>query len=178
MTKLVVLGILKRKPLHGYEIKRIIQEEMGDWTNIAFGSIYFALQQLSKEGCIKPSGPEKQDSRPAKIVYEITPQGEKEFMALLSDVWKKHERQYFALDLGLFFSSYLKKADREKYLKKEQSVIKAAYRHVKKHWKEEGERVHFTLETDAIFSHTLHHLKAEYAWLKDLLGKMKTDKKS
>lgn len=38
MTELAVLGILIRGPLHGYEIKQIIQREMGDWTNIAFGS--------------------------------------------------------------------------------------------------------------------------------------------
>jgi DNA-binding PadR family transcriptional regulator len=173
MTKLVVLGILKRRPLHGYEIKRIIQQEMGDWTNIAFGSIYFALQQLTKEGCIKQSDPEKQDARPAKINYAITAQGEKEFLELLSGVWKNHERQYFALDLGLFFANFLKKADREKYLKKQLAVIKAAYRHVKKHRQEEMANHHFPLETDAIFLHTLHHMKAEYAWLKELLEKMK-----
>jgi DNA-binding PadR family transcriptional regulator len=173
MTKLVVLGILKRKPLHGYEIKRIIQEEMGDWTNIAFGSIYFALQQLTKDGCIKPSGPEKQNARPAKIVYEITPQGEKEFLALLDDVWKTHERQYYALDMALFFAPYVKKTDREKYLRQQLAVIKHAYSHVKKHREEEMAASHFPLETDAIFNHTLHHMKAEYSWLRWLLEKMR-----
>jgi DNA-binding PadR family transcriptional regulator len=177
MTKLVVLGILKRQPLHGYELKRIIQQEMGDWTNIAFGSIYFALQQLTKEGCIKPSDPEKQDARPAKIIYEITPLGEKEFLELLSGVWKNHERQYFALDLGLFFANFLKKADREKYLRKQLAVIKEAYRHVKKHREAEVAGQHFPLETDAIFLHTLHHMKAEYSWLQGLLGKMEKQTK-
>jgi DNA-binding PadR family transcriptional regulator len=43
-TRLVILGLLRERSLHGYEIKHIIQDHMGDWTSIAFGSIYFALK--------------------------------------------------------------------------------------------------------------------------------------
>ena len=38
-TRLVILGFLRRAPLYGYQIKRMIEQIMGDWTNIAFGSI-------------------------------------------------------------------------------------------------------------------------------------------
>ena len=46
----VILGLLRQKPLYGYELKQIIEEYMGDWTDIKFGSIYFALSRLNDEG--------------------------------------------------------------------------------------------------------------------------------
>jgi Fe2+ or Zn2+ uptake regulation protein len=52
-VKLVILGLLRERPLYGYEIKQIIEEHMGDWTSIAFGSIYFALDKLAKEGFVE-----------------------------------------------------------------------------------------------------------------------------
>ena len=47
-VRLVLLGLLHERPLYGYEIKQIIEEHMGDWTSIAFGSIYFALDKLAE----------------------------------------------------------------------------------------------------------------------------------
>jgi len=172
MTKLVVLGILKRKPHHGYEIKSIIQKEMGDWTNIAFGSIYFALAQLAKEGFVSQGKPFKSASRPARIMYEITEKGEKEFMSRLVDVWKKHEHQYFPIDIGLFFSNFIKIEEMKKYLKKQMLIIRMALAHVKKHQDEELKRENVPPIAEAIFSHTLHHMRAEYHWLKEVSGKI------
>ncbi len=48
-TRLVILGFLRERSLHGYEIKQLIEDRMGDWTSIAFGSIYFALSKLAEE---------------------------------------------------------------------------------------------------------------------------------
>jgi len=49
-TRLVILGLLRERPLYGYEIKHVIEDHMGDWTSIAFGSIYFALGKLTEIG--------------------------------------------------------------------------------------------------------------------------------
>jgi DNA-binding PadR family transcriptional regulator len=43
----------RNRPLHGYELKHIVEQHMGDWTNIAFGSIFFALGKLAEEGYIE-----------------------------------------------------------------------------------------------------------------------------
>jgi DNA-binding PadR family transcriptional regulator len=75
-VKLVILGFLKRKALYGYEIKQMVEREMGDWTNIAFGSIYFALSKLTKEGFITQKETQKRDYRPSRIIYQITEKGE------------------------------------------------------------------------------------------------------
>lgn len=172
MTKLVVLGFLKRKPLYGYEIKQLIEKEMGDWTNIAFGSIYFALSQLNKEGYIKQISTERQESRPAKIIYEITEKGEKEFTKLLLAVWKKNERHYFLIDIAFFFFNFIPKAKIKKYLRKKLFILKMALRHLKQHKKEEYSKKHLPAFAEAIFDHSLYYMKAEYLWLKDVMQKM------
>ena len=108
-TKLVILGLLQDKPLHGYELKHIIEEHMGDWTNIAFGSIYFALNKLDEEGFIERISQEKIGNRPSRSIYKISSKGKTEFFSLLRETWQKYERQFFSLDIALSFSKYLSK---------------------------------------------------------------------
>ena len=59
-TRLVILGFLRGRPLYGYEIKQMIEHVMGDWTNIAFGSIYFALKKLTEDGFIEKAATEQE----------------------------------------------------------------------------------------------------------------------
>ena len=74
-TRLVILGLLRERPLYGYEIKHIIEDHMGDWTNIAFGSIYFALKKLAEEGFVERAAVEREGNRPSRTVYQLTPAG-------------------------------------------------------------------------------------------------------
>ena len=102
-TRVVILGLLPRKPLHGYEIKQIIESHMGDWTSIAFGSIYFALDKLSDEGLVERASVEQHGNRPSRSIFRITGKGREEFLRLLRKTWNEVERSYFDLDIGLFF---------------------------------------------------------------------------
>jgi hypothetical protein len=77
-VKAVILGLLKSALLHGYEIKRIIEHEMGDWTDIAFGSIHFALDALAKDGFVLAEVEKSERRRQSRIVYRITGTGEEE----------------------------------------------------------------------------------------------------
>ncbi|NLZ13794.1 MAG: PadR family transcriptional regulator, partial [Thermotogaceae bacterium] len=83
--RLVILGLLQRRPMHGYEIKQEIERGMGDWTDIAFGSIYFAISKLAEEQSISESGKEKVGNRPSRIIYTITEKGRQEFIRILRD---------------------------------------------------------------------------------------------
>ena len=122
-TRLVILGLLREQPLHGYEIKHIIEEHMGDWTSIAFGSIYFALGKLSEEGLIKMVATEKTGNRPSRSIYQITEAGRAEFLRLLREVWNEPERQYFAIDVGLAFMNALPAEEIKGYLQKPRGTI-------------------------------------------------------
>src|SRR5271157_1869296 len=103
-TRLVILGLLKDKPLYGYELKRIIEENMGDWTNIAFGSIYFALKKLKDEGLVFIEKEQAVGNRPSRYIYRITGRGKECFLSLLRQTWQAYEREYFSLDAALAFT--------------------------------------------------------------------------
>lgn len=87
MARLMVLGLLKRKPMHGYEMQQALQQSKADqWTDILPGSIYYALKQMQKEGLVQVRAHESTGHR-TKAVYEITEAGVKEFHSLLKEAW-------------------------------------------------------------------------------------------
>jgi DNA-binding PadR family transcriptional regulator len=52
VLELPILGLLKDGPLHGYELKKRLDETLGLW-GVSFGSLYPALARLEREGAIE-----------------------------------------------------------------------------------------------------------------------------
>ena len=83
MTRLMVLGLLKLKPMSGYEIQQILLKSHSDeWAGILPGSIYHALKKMEKEQLVEIDSIEQTGNR-SKAIYKITEQGEAAFNDLL-----------------------------------------------------------------------------------------------
>jgi DNA-binding PadR family transcriptional regulator len=173
-TRLVILGLLQDQPLYGYEIKQLIEEHMNDWTSIAFGSIYFALDKLSEEGLIEKVATEQPGNRPSRSVYQITENGRQEFFLLLRGTWSEIERSYFSLDIGLFFMSALPMEEIKGYLKKRIDKLAEMLKYLEGHENEQMQDEHVPPVARAIFSHSLAHLKAELSWTQDVIRKVES----
>jgi DNA-binding PadR family transcriptional regulator len=172
-TRLVILGFLRGRPFYGYEIKHMIEQIMGDWTNIAFGSIYFALRKLSEEGFIEKVGTEQEGSRPSRTVYQITDAGRGEFLRLLREVWGDVEQHYFTFDIGLSFISALPIAEVKGHLRKRVKHLEHIVQHLDAHQAEQLANEHVPPHlTAAVFDHHRVHLNAELDWTRDLLAKV------
>lgn len=92
MVRLWILGLLKKRPMHGYEIKQFLEISRSDqWAGILVGSIYHAIKKLESEGQIAKKAVEHAGNR-ARAVYEITPEGEEEFRRLLQEAWRTTSR--------------------------------------------------------------------------------------
>ncbi len=167
-TKLVILGLLQERPLHGYELKQIIEEHMGDWTNIAFGSIYFALNNLREVGFVEMVTEEKVGNRPSRSVYRITKKGKSEILSLMREIWQKTDRLYFQLDIALAFSGVLSVEEIKGFLKKRIDYLEESLRKLKKHEESQLAIPEVPKTASAIFRHTEYHLQAELSWLKEL----------
>ena len=168
-TRLVILGFLRERPLYGYEIKHIIEDHMGDWTNIAFGSIYFALAKLAEEGFIEKVATEQEGSRPSRSIYQITEAGQAEFMRLLREVWGEVERHYFSIDIGLFFMAALPAEEMIHYLRQRVAQLEAILQHLNDHQAEQLSREGVPALAAAIFDHSRVHFQAELTWTQGLL---------
>ena len=171
-TRLVILGILRRQPLHGYEIKHIIEEEMGDWTTIAFGSIYFALDKLAEEGLIKKVATRQEGNRPSRSIYQITDAGKAEFLRLLREVWQNVERQYYAIDVGLGFMDALPAKEIKGYLRQRVAHLEAGLEYLNAHQQEQLARPEVPSVAAVVFDHSRTQAEAELAWTRALLAKV------
>lgn len=102
MTNLIVLGLLRQKPMHGYEIQQLIQlSRMDDWANLLSGSIYYALNKLEQEGLIRADAEERTGNRIRKI-YAITEEGEQRFGEMVRETLRSNPHSVKSdLALGL-----------------------------------------------------------------------------
>jgi DNA-binding PadR family transcriptional regulator len=169
-AKLVILGLLHEKPLYGYEIKQIIEEHMGDWTSIAFGSIYFALDKLSEEKFIEITTTEQAGNRPSRSVYQITPSGEEEFLRLLRAGWQNMEQQYYDLDICIFFLNRLSLSEVKEYLRARIARLEQTLAHLQMHEAEQMRNPHVPPQARVIFNHSRVHIQSEFEWTKDFLA--------
>jgi len=106
--ELLFLGLLMEGPKHGYEIKRIIEEELVPFVGLNIKSIYYPLKKMEQLGLIlKDIG--REGKWPEKFVYSITPKGEKIFHHLVNESFLSIERPYFNIDLSLYFLHHVDK---------------------------------------------------------------------
>jgi DNA-binding PadR family transcriptional regulator len=76
------------QPVHGYDVRReLLSWNVEEWANIAPGSIYYALRQLTDEGLLEEVATEQVGTRPARTTYRVTAAGEDEFEHLLRHFW-------------------------------------------------------------------------------------------
>jgi DNA-binding PadR family transcriptional regulator len=174
-TRLVILGLLRDRPLYGYEIKHIVEDHMGDWTNIAFGSIYFALKKLSEEGFVEKAGTEQEGGRPSRTIYRITEAGRVEFLRLLREVWREPERHYYTIDIGLAFIEALPSEEVKGYLEGRIAQLEGTLYHLAEHREEILAMEQIPRKAAAVFEHSRLHFEAELVWTRNLLAEMEQD---
>jgi DNA-binding PadR family transcriptional regulator len=88
-TRLLILGVLRfKQPIHGYDLRRELESWQAErWANIAYGSIYFALNKMAEEGLVEVIETGQAGKGPARTSYAITVPGEAEFQRLLREYW-------------------------------------------------------------------------------------------
>jgi DNA-binding PadR family transcriptional regulator len=171
-TRLVILGLLRERPLYGYELKHIIEERMGDWTNIAFGSVYYALDKLQDDGFVEQVATEKEGGRPSRTVYQITEAGREEFPHLLREVWGEVERHYYTFDIGLTFMEALPLEEIKGYLRGRLSQLESILQYLDAHEEKQLAREEVPRLAAAVFAHSRAHFETELSWTQDVLEKI------
>lgn len=83
---LIVLGIIKSKPLSAYDIQKLVEyRNISKWVKISTPSIYKKVIQLEEKGYIKGKMV-KEGKMAEKAVYSLTPAGEEEFEKLMLEI--------------------------------------------------------------------------------------------
>jgi DNA-binding PadR family transcriptional regulator len=110
IARLLALGIVRMHgQTYGYRAYREMQSwSVETWAHMKPGSIYHALGQLAKQGALRQVQIEPSKSGPARTVFEMTADGEREFIKLLSEALSSPEIDY--LSAGLIFIEALPRA--------------------------------------------------------------------
>jgi DNA-binding PadR family transcriptional regulator len=171
-VRLLMLGLLRNGSLHGYEIKRIIETEMGDWANVAAGSIYFALDKLASDALIEEKEISQDGGRPARTIYGITAAGRAEFERLLRETWGTIDRQSFPLDIGVAFMESLSREELRSFLEGRVRTLEGILSGLQEHQKEIERNTEVPTQARFIFSHHRRHYQAELEWTREVLGSL------
>ncbi|MDD3297162.1 MAG: PadR family transcriptional regulator [Candidatus Omnitrophica bacterium] len=110
IQRLIILGILKERPRHGYEIKKIIQKDLGLFTSLENKSIYYPLQIMENKNLISKDTVQGK-GKLLRHVYSITPLGEKEFLHLAQEALLSEKRPFIDIDIPLYFLPHLEKKE-------------------------------------------------------------------
>ena len=108
-ARFLILGVLqKEQPLHGYDIRRELEVWKAEqWSQVAYGSIYYALKKMNDEGLIEVASKDEAGGRPAKTEYRVTSRGETEFQLLLREYWWERKPVVDPFQAALTFMDFM-----------------------------------------------------------------------
>jgi DNA-binding PadR family transcriptional regulator len=149
MLELAILGLLETHPLHGYEIRKRLRDELGLLSNVSYGSLYPALNRLERRGAVEElEAPEPTGSRipmtgslsgeraalrarrtsgvrsrRGRKVYRITDEGRRQFAALLDSERNASTDDARSFSLRLAFARYLPPQARLRLLERRRAQL-------------------------------------------------------
>jgi DNA-binding PadR family transcriptional regulator len=110
LTRLLVLWLLSEQPLHGYRIKKILDDDaLRFWFPVEYASIYGVLRTLVRVGYVQSVAVEREGGRPERTRYAITPEGRQHLSELLERAW--HDLPSAGDPLGLALAARSDLAD-------------------------------------------------------------------
>ncbi len=180
MLELPVLGLLKEKSMHGYELRKQLGAMLGPFWQVSWGSLYPALRRLTKAGAIEKvadPAPSRRRTRAAKTpgraagpgrrktVYRITPHGEHVFTSMLEETAAAVDADHFTLKLAFF--RYLKPETRLALLERRRAYLQEKLAQFKANLRDYRERIDsYTL---SLQNHGMAATENDIAWIDELI---------
>ena len=195
MLELPVLGLLKDRSMHGYELRKQLGAMLGPFWQVSWGSLYPTLRRLAKEGAVEKV-PEAQPKRsrsslaraarkdrkgvserrskePAitsgrrKTEYRITPAGEQMFLAMLEETAANVDAEHFTLKLAFF--RYLQPEARLALLERRRAYLQDKLQQFKTNLKDYRERIDsYSL---SLQHHGMAATESDIAWIEELISR-------
>ncbi len=151
--ELLLLGLLRRQEMHGYQLNEFLLGELATCANIKKPTAYYLLKKMAEQGWIAESI-EQEGNRPPRRVYRVTPQGEQAFQRLLRETLPVYVPTYFDGDLPLAYLDELPREEARTLLEQRRQKIEQAQNSLETvpthagsvQWLIEHQRRHLALE--------------------------------
>ncbi len=173
LAQYVILGLLKERPMHGYEIKQRFEKISGLFWKVSYGSLYPALKKLAKAGFIVQQRFSSKDS-PGRKVFYLTEEGETalyEWLREAHDIGDVDRNSTNEFMLRLIFFSFLPEKEGRELLLKRQTVVCKKWEEMQGKLEEiesrEEKGDYYKL---AMLDYIIRMIRTEKSWLEDLLS--------
>ncbi len=165
MLELAILGLLKERSMHGYQLSKKLTDTLGGFWRVSYGSLYPSLRRLEKEGAVEKVFSEEEIGR-RKNVYRITEKGERLFIELLQEAGHESgEDNRFRVRLAFF--KYLSPETRIRLLEKRRAYLEERLSTIKTSLKTTRER--FDTYTLSLMEHGQDSTEHDIAWVDGLI---------
>jgi DNA-binding PadR family transcriptional regulator len=165
MLELAILGLLKERAMHGYQLKKRLADTLGSFWQVSYGSLYPALKRLQREGAVEMIFPKEQLGR-RKNVYRVTEKGEALFTDLLERAGQEaSEDSGFSVRLAFF--KYLKPETRIRLLERRRAFLEGRGSTLRDALRSYRERV--DTYTISLMNHQIDATETDIRWLDDLI---------
>lgn len=164
MLELAILGLLKERAMHGYQLRKRLSDSLGGFWRVSYGSLYPALKRLQRQGAVEMVFPSEDVGR-RKNVYRITDKGEVLFAELLGTGHEAGEDIGFPVRLAFF--QYLKPETRIQMLERRRAFLEDRFADLKRSLQNYRERIDgYVL---SLMNHELAATENDIRWLDDLI---------
>jgi DNA-binding PadR family transcriptional regulator len=122
MLELAILGLLKERSMHGYQLSKRLTDTLGGFWRVSYGSLYPSLRRLEKDGAVEQVF-DQQDVGRRKNVYRITERGERVFIQLLEEAGNDTSTEDNRFRVRLAFFKYLAPDTRIRLLERRRAFL-------------------------------------------------------
>jgi DNA-binding PadR family transcriptional regulator len=167
MLELAILGLLKERSMHGYQLSKRLTDALGGFWRVSYGSLYPTLKRLERQGAVEQVFDEVAVGR-RKNVYRITETGEALFLELLEETGHDTTTEDTRFRVRLAFFKYLAPDARIRLLERRRSHLEDRLSTIKASLATTRERVDtYTL---SLMQHGRETTEQDIAWLNGLIA--------
>jgi DNA-binding PadR family transcriptional regulator len=173
LLELPVLGLLKDRAMHGYELRKQLTTMLGPLWQVSWGSLYPTLRRLAKAGAVQAAH-EKRPRRGTKgtlgagrrrTVYRITPKGEELFLRMLEETAETIDADNFTLKLAFF--RYLRPETRLALLERRRAYLQEKLAQFRVNLRVYRERIDgYVL---SLQNHDMEATQSDIEWIDELI---------
>ncbi len=164
--ELLLLGLLRRQHMHGYELHEFINTRLPTCTNLKKPTAYYLLKKMERNGWLTQET-QQEGNRPPRQVYRITEAGEAAFQRLLREHLATHTPTMFSDDISLAFLDALPRHEAVTLLAQRRAQMQTTLEHALS-------APPHTNSPALVLEHWVHHLRSELAWMDVLLERLST----
>ncbi|MET7469815.1 PadR family transcriptional regulator [Micromonospora sp. NPDC005686] len=169
---MMVLALLVEEPMHAYRMQQLIRErDKQDVVNVAQrNSIYQTIERLRRDELIRVAETRREEGRPERTVYALTPAGRRTLDEWLTDALATPAREFPEFPAALSFLPILPPEEAARRLDQRVGAIEARLR--------EREATLAGVELPRLFliedEYQLALLRAELDWVRRLVADLRS----